>query len=478
MRYSANLADGHGMVWNIGEAPVDGATDFLFTAVLAGVNGLGVDLEAGAKAIIMICHALTALLVFLTMIRLSKWPPWLAFFFSLFLVVGPGLNYVSAYFATPFFVLIAAVAWYLACLIATKDDGVRNMNWLFAIASLLLGLARPEGVVLSLLFLMAVIFIKRRAALSTVVAYLALYLTIGLGYFLWRWDYFGHPLPNPFYKKGGGQIYLDGLYVAFKAAVYFCLPFVVMFFIAMRKNLRWTVFAAIPLVGFTVIWIFLSNEMNYAFRFQYALLPVALVSLPLLWPQGSNLRILDLKKPLFALVALFAVVVLIFHGWYNVGMMAGNSKDGRYDVAVFLSQFRDDGYVIAVSEAGLLPLYSEWRALDVWGLNDQWIAHNGSITPKYLDGYKPDVIMYHDNCMGAGSRFVQWCEMNSILRDYVVSRNYHLAAAFGKSQDDLHYYYVSKDTEHWKVIADGISRLDYFWSDGTRAQLFTSLGSK
>src|SRR3954469_22776431 len=35
MRYAVNLAHGHGMVWNVGEHPVDGATDFLFTVVLA-----------------------------------------------------------------------------------------------------------------------------------------------------------------------------------------------------------------------------------------------------------------------------------------------------------------------------------------------------------------------------------------------------------------------------------------------------------
>ena len=37
MRYSQHLAGGHGIVWNIGEKPVDGATDFLFMAAAAGL---------------------------------------------------------------------------------------------------------------------------------------------------------------------------------------------------------------------------------------------------------------------------------------------------------------------------------------------------------------------------------------------------------------------------------------------------------
>jgi ADP-heptose:LPS heptosyltransferase len=27
---------------------------------------------------------------------------------------------------------------------------------------------------------------------------------------MWRWQYFGYPLPNPFYKKGGGTLHLAG----------------------------------------------------------------------------------------------------------------------------------------------------------------------------------------------------------------------------------------------------------------------------
>src|SRR5271157_1860440 len=37
MRYSENLARGHGIVWNVGEKPVDGATDFLVMVLVAGL---------------------------------------------------------------------------------------------------------------------------------------------------------------------------------------------------------------------------------------------------------------------------------------------------------------------------------------------------------------------------------------------------------------------------------------------------------
>ena len=71
MRYSRHLAAGHGIVWNIGEKPVDGATDFLFMVVLAAVHGLGLSLETSARAIGLFAHAATVWLVFWGARRLS-----------------------------------------------------------------------------------------------------------------------------------------------------------------------------------------------------------------------------------------------------------------------------------------------------------------------------------------------------------------------------------------------------------------------
>ena len=41
LRYAQHLAGGYGILWNIGEKPVDGATDFLFMVVVAGMAKSG-----------------------------------------------------------------------------------------------------------------------------------------------------------------------------------------------------------------------------------------------------------------------------------------------------------------------------------------------------------------------------------------------------------------------------------------------------
>ncbi len=46
MRYSQHLSQGNGIVWNVGQPPVDGATDFLFMALLAGLYALGGQVES------------------------------------------------------------------------------------------------------------------------------------------------------------------------------------------------------------------------------------------------------------------------------------------------------------------------------------------------------------------------------------------------------------------------------------------------
>ena len=79
LRYSGHLADGHGIVWNIGEPPVDGATDFLFMALVAAVHKAGVGLVRAAQGVGLLAHAATVLLVFFSARRQTRalpgpWP--------------------------------------------------------------------------------------------------------------------------------------------------------------------------------------------------------------------------------------------------------------------------------------------------------------------------------------------------------------------------------------------------------------------
>src|SRR5262245_8647033 len=56
MRYARNLAEGHGLVWNAGQPPVEGYTNFLWTIVMALAHFAPVP-ERLISLIVMACGA-------------------------------------------------------------------------------------------------------------------------------------------------------------------------------------------------------------------------------------------------------------------------------------------------------------------------------------------------------------------------------------------------------------------------------------
>jgi hypothetical protein len=136
-----------------------------------------------------------------------------------------------------------------------------------------------------------------------------------------------------------------------------------------------------------------------------------------------------------------------------------------------LSEYQGNGYIIATSEAGLLPFYSKWNAIDTWGLNDEWIAHHGEITAGYLDLYKPNIIVFH----AYFSPFIppriieknlsqSWFRMTITLKEYAESHKYILAAVFGDSPYETHYYYVRSDFKDSSTIVHEIEAMkNYYW---------------
>ena len=205
MRYSQHLAGGHGIVWNMGEHPVDGATDFLFMVTAAGLIKLGLTVGQSVRGIGFLSHLLTVLIIYWSNRRIHNGNIPFSFLSGLYLAVGTGLSYVSAYFGTPFFALAAASTWTLGLLLIKEENPRWWLSLAFALSGLMTGLIRPEGVILASLMLLAIIVMRGfKRSVSIIVIFGIVFLTLGGSYFLWRWNYFGYPLPNPFYKKGEG----------------------------------------------------------------------------------------------------------------------------------------------------------------------------------------------------------------------------------------------------------------------------------
>jgi arabinofuranosyltransferase len=485
MRYSQHLAGGYGIVWNIGESPVDGATDFLFMASAALLIKFGLTVGQAVRGIGFVSHLLTVLIVYWTNRRVHDGNLFLSLFSALYLVVGTGLSYVAAYFGTPYFALAAAATWTLG-LILMKQQMPRF--WLvlaFALSGLVTGLIRPEGVILASLMLLSVIVMRGwKNSISIIVTFVIVFLVLGGTYFAWRWNYFGYPLPNPFYKKGDAGLHWDSFDASLWNTLRLSLPFAIATLLGFRSRdtTKQTLAYLIPILGFASAFVLISDEMNFGARFQYALLPIALMSwIPLLGRFSfSWLDQLSVKERSAYISAFAALAVsLIYYSWFqNCSLTSFQQscdrpyeRDGRYEMAKLLAEYRDKGYTIATTEAGLLPYYSGWNAIDTWGLNDQFIAHNGAITMEYLDTYKPEIIMFHDYYsplvlpkLTEPNLAQRWFGMTILLKTYAEENGYMLVAVFGDSPYDTHYYYVRTDFEDSKRIIEQISKMrNYYW---------------
>ncbi len=479
MRYAVHLAEGHGIVWNVGEKPVDGATDFLFMLMVAGLISVGLPAELAARTLLFAAHVANVVLVYFALRTLWGTPWWFAVLPSFFLAVATGAAYIPMCFGAPVFALFCSLCFFFALRATLWDNTLANAI-AFGAFSLITGLIRPEGVILTFLMLLSVVFLKGwRETLPLAIAWAVFVLGLGGVYFLWRWHYFGYPLPNPFYKKGGGVLHFDGLRHSYVVLVAFGLPFLVFYAggLLFREVRRLLVGLLFPPFGFATAFILISNEMNVAGRYQYPALPLLLMGVaPAAWvlyrwlqpqPRRELFRSVQLYM-LFASLLLLLVYsrTVLYRSWFH--------PDGRAEIAQKLAQFRSKGYWMAVSEAGMLPFYSGWNAIDTWGLNDPWIAHHGGITQEYLEQYRPHLIMFHayfspvapinpERRASRDPRVIQWDWMLDTLMQYAEQRGYILAAVYGETPYDTHYYYVRPDFPDAAAIVELIRSTRYIW---------------
>ncbi|HEV2492774.1 MAG TPA: hypothetical protein VG204_06835 [Terriglobia bacterium] len=466
MRYSQHLAQGHGIVWNVGEGPVEGATDFLFMVILGGLAKLGMSLVAAARLVDLVAHALTVCLIYAAIRPASRAA---AAFSASYLAFGPAFAYVSTCFGTPLFALFAATTWWLALRLRSAKGWAAPFG--FALSGLVLGLVRPEGVILAGLMLVAIVYRDGwRQSRPVIVAFIGVFAVLGGAYFVWRWHYFGYLLPNPFYVKGGFALHWSGFWMSLMNSSTLLGPllFVYAAGLSMRRSARETITHLIPIAGFTLAWMLLTNEQNLFMRFQYAVLPIALISWYPLWQlvcARLDLRVSELGGPGLFLVASIVVAWLLL---YRGGHWAYVEKewDPDYDVGHILAAYQGKGYSLATNQSGLLPLYSGWRALDTWGLNSPTIAHRGRVIDADLQAAHAEVIVFYTfRPRGPlDPEWTRWLETARTIRDYLRHNDYVLAAVVVPDEYEMFCYYVRRDCVDGPEIIRRIRSQESAWA--------------
>jgi arabinofuranosyltransferase len=397
-RYSENLASGAGISWNPGEGPVEGATDFLWMLLVALLTWVIGDPVVAAIALGCGFIAATVALFYWFFRRLEL--PFAVFAVVALCYLGtPVWIHVVNGFSPPMFSFMLLASTALSMLVLERP---RHFPTLVAWAGVMLltGLTRPEGNLFCGLLIVIVFALQReriRAVGAPMFAALLLgYALPGLGYFLWRAEYFDLFWPLPFYLKGlypGSRRYM--LFVNLRLA----LPHMLVPLLALGAALALpraarggsarnaTVFA-VPALALLVFFLFMMQSQNVVYRFQYPTFAVLLLLV------GCRIgESVKLDYPRQALAAITALVVGTL--WFTVSALPiPQREDDLIWLGRTLQSRSADGYTLATTEAGRLPYFSKWRTLDTYGLNDPTVA-TGGFDYAYWREQSPDVVMIH-----------------------------------------------------------------------------------
>ena len=153
-----------------------------------------------------------------------------------------------------------------------------------------------------------------------------------------------------------------------------------------------------------------------------------------------------------------------------------STRDGRHDIALALAKYNKKGYTMSISEAGHLPFYFGWNAIDIWGLNDKWIAHHDIVTKEYLNRYKPEIINFYAdaiidstddvaNRIAADIHAQKWFRMTLAANSYAIHNNYTLAAIYGHNRNSVQYYYIRRDFPESAEICALIRGTDFYTAE-------------
>ena len=416
-RYAANLLDGHGLVFNPGER-VEGYTNFLWTVMIAGAMALGAEPAAAVHAAGIVA-ALLLCGVVLIVARLARPGHRWAGLVALALLAGtPGLAAEAVQgLETVWFALLVTIGVTTAARAIECDDPRRatRLSLASAMALVLAALTRPEGVGVLALTAAGAVFVSRRGGPScrrwlgiAVVSFLMIYLP----YWVLRFQYYGHPLPNTFYAKTGGGWHhlLRGL--AYLGTFLLHHPVLTALSLTAAPALRGLsrpgralpVFVISGYLGYVVL---VGGDFKQTGRFILPVLPLWALLL-----DAGVTAVLARRDHAASRLAWGLVAVAVLNALPTTLSTLRWSRQRARDLerrTVCGEWLRDNappGALLAIHSVGIVPYVSGLRTIDMWGLNDLHIAHRtmpdmGRARPAghekidygYVFGRAPDLIL-------------------------------------------------------------------------------------
>lgn len=407
--FSRNFAEHGQLAFNLGH-PVEGYTNFLWTLILGVLMLAGIAPEGSSRVLGTICALVTLYLVMRIMDRaLGRKSPWSAAP-ALGLAMSSGFAcWTSGGLETQLFTMLVAAALEATVAATEEPRALRRAGLCLALAAM----TRPEGLIVAVILgavrLLHLVLTrpgwKLREELIAAGAFLALWAP----WFAWRTWYYGHLAPNTYYVKASGpwvspklasDMWANGVHYIWvwlqQTRLLWGLPLVLVGLVSgTPRTPRFTLVVASGLMAAVYIpyAISVGGDFMGLHRFIMPLFVIAalLVVLGLEW--------LVARLPVrHQLPVALVTGGLLFAGFaYSQVKLTRTSLDPRQlandrgiDTPAFLIVYTEDRAAIGramapcfqptdfsiVGGAGAQPYFGRMRAIDVFGLVSERIAHD------------------------------------------------------------------------------------------------------
>jgi hypothetical protein len=192
LAYARNLIEGNGLVFQAGDSPVEGYSNFLWVILLAPLAWLDLDLYLASKVLAAALGGACIILAWRLADRFNESRSWWSVLPVVLLAASPVHTFWSATGMEVPLVTLLLLAFVLR--MDRERDG--SVPWSSLIA-VLLALSRPEGILYALLGMLYRTAVGRRDHLRWLAPLVLLYSA----YTAFRLWYFGDLLPAPYYAK-------------------------------------------------------------------------------------------------------------------------------------------------------------------------------------------------------------------------------------------------------------------------------------
>jgi len=418
--YSRNLAEHGELSFNLGQ-PVEGYTNFLWTALLGLLMIAGLQPELTSRVLGTACGVATLYVVFrMTERALGRKSVWAAVP-ALLLACSSGFAcWSSGGLETQLFTLLCTIA--IDAVVAAEDAGGEKAMTRAGIALALAAMTRPEGllvagvvgltrVVCNRMARRPIYWLRRRGKriLPLPEPRLVVWFLLLWGpWFAWRWLYYGWPFPNTYYVKASGawarpemarEMWNNGLYYLWQwleqTKLLYVLPFAVLGLLALKPR---TPRFALGLCGALLAAVYLpyaasvGGDFMGLHRFIMPMFVIAAVGVVLGVEWLAGLLPDDVRGSIsiaggVLLVGGFAASQALLT--YRSTKWGNFDSDRGIDTPAFLIVYTEDRATIGKAMescfrnedfsifggAGAQPYYARMRGIDVFGLVSERIAH-------------------------------------------------------------------------------------------------------